>query len=222
MTLAARIDALLPQTQCTRCGEAACLPYAQALAEGRTTPNLCEPGGDALIPQLARLAGLPASAAPQPAAPPRVAWIREDDCIGCARCLPACPVDAILGARRLAHTVIAADCTGCELCLPPCPVDCIELRAPPADWQAPAPADNRRRYHAHVERLARRAEARQARRSVLAVAPTQAPPPLAPANAAGGGAPAAAPATRVPGMAERRAALIAQAQAAAAARRNRT
>ncbi|MDE3012372.1 MAG: RnfABCDGE type electron transport complex subunit B, partial [Pseudomonadota bacterium] len=160
MSLADRIDALLPQTQCTRCGFAACRPYAEALAGGTTSANLCEPGGAGLVPQLAALAALPLLPPAHAPLPLQIAWIREEDCIGCARCLPACPVDAIVGARRFSHTVIAQDCTGCTLCLAPCPVDCIELRDPGAEWQAPAAADNRRRFLAHQQRAAQRSLAR--------------------------------------------------------------
>jgi electron transport complex protein RnfB len=191
MTLADRIDALLPQTQCTRCGYPACRPYAEALADGSAELNLCQPGGAALVPQLADTLGRPPLAPAHPEAALRIAWIREADCIGCARCLPACPVDAILGARRLGHTVITGDCTGCELCLPACPVDCIELRSPPAHWQPPGADTNRARHVAHQLRVQRRTAVRDR-------------------------TPTALPA------AERRAAMIAAARAASAARRSRT
>jgi electron transport complex protein RnfB len=128
--LADRVDALLPQTQCTRCGYAGCRPYAEALARAEAGPDQCPPGGDATAAALAALLGLaPAPVNPLHGAegPPRVAVIDESVCIGCAKCLPACPVDAIVGARRQLHTVIAADCSGCDLCLPPCPVDCITM-----------------------------------------------------------------------------------------------
>ena len=129
--LVARIDALLPQTQCGQCQYPGCRPYAAAIAGGEADINRCPPGGEATVRALAALLDRPASQ-PDPAygeqKAPQVAWIDEERCIGCARCLPACPVDAIVGASRQMHTVIAAQCTGCELCLPPCPVDCIELR----------------------------------------------------------------------------------------------
>src|SRR5215207_661986 len=127
---AARIDALLPQTQCRRCGFDGCRPYAEALARGESALNRCPPGGAVLIGRLAALLGrpaLPLDAACGREAPALVAWIDEAACIGCARCLDDCPTDAIIGARKRMHTVIAADCTGCELCLPQCPVDCIHL-----------------------------------------------------------------------------------------------
>ncbi len=128
--LAARIDALLPQTQCRRCGYDACRPYAEALARGETALNRCPPGGAALIGELATLLGrLPLALDPAcgAEAAPMVALIDEPACIGCARCLDPCPTDAIVGARRRMHTVIAADCSGCELCVPACPVDCIRM-----------------------------------------------------------------------------------------------
>jgi len=165
-TLAARIDALLPQTQCRRCGFDACRPYADALARGETALNRCPPGGTALIGQLAALLGRPALAL-DPACgsegPPRVARIDEPACIGCARCLDPCPTDAIIGARKRMHTVIAADCTGCELCVPACPVDCIHMvPAPglpaellPPDVVAGRAARFRRLYESRVARLAR-------------------------------------------------------------------
>ena len=129
--LADRIDAILPQTQCTRCGYPACRPYAEAIAGGEADINQCPPGGDVTIRALAQLMNRPTKPL-NPLngveRPPMVAFIDEARCIGCAKCLPACPVDAIIGAQRFTHTVVAELCTGCDLCLPPCPVDCIELR----------------------------------------------------------------------------------------------
>ncbi len=136
--LAIRIDALLPQTQCGRCGHPGCLPYARAIAAGEPF-NRCPPGGAATIAALAELLGAesrPLDPAHGQEAPRRVAFIREAECIGCTRCLPACPVDAIIGAPRQMHTVIAELCTGCDLCVAPCPVDCIDMIPAPA----PAPA----------------------------------------------------------------------------------
>ena len=130
--LTARIDALLPQTQCGRCSFAGCRPYAAAIAAGQADINQCPPGGEATVAALAQLL----NRATKPVDPqfgimhrvPRVAWIDEPACIGCTKCIQACPVDAIVGASKFVHTVIAAHCTGCELCLPPCPVDCIHMR----------------------------------------------------------------------------------------------
>ena len=161
--LAAVIDGLLPQTQCTRCGYAGCAPYAAAIAAGTADIDRCPPGGAATTEALARLLErAPKPLNPQCGAesPPRIAWIDEDRCIGCAKCLPPCPVDAIVGAAKHLHTVIAELCTGCELCLAPCPVDCIEMRpaAPPARNQ---PERNRQRYAAHLARL----EARKGERA---------------------------------------------------------
>ncbi len=159
----ARIDALLPQTQCTRCGYPGCKPYAAAIAGGETEINQCPPGGSATIAALAALTGRPV----QPLnpvhgmeSPPRVAWIDESRCIGCARCLAPCPVDAIIGAAKYMHTVLAGRCTGCELCLPPCPVDCIEMR-PGLEPAADQAALNRARFEAHAARLLNRAAERQ-------------------------------------------------------------
>lgn len=127
-----RIDEVLPQTQCAQCGYPGCRPYAQAIAEGTADINQCPPGGETAIAALATLLGRE----PKPLDPtfgsvgePRVALIQEADCIGCARCLPACPVDAIVGAPQYMHTVVERECTGCELCLAPCPVDCIDMVA---------------------------------------------------------------------------------------------
>ncbi len=128
--LADQIDSLLPQTQCTKCGYEGCRPYAEAIAAQRAEINQCPPGGHAGIEALARLLGR----APQPLNPAngaevplRVAIIDEALCIGCTLCIPACPVDAIVGAARRMHTVIASACTGCDLCVAPCPMDCIHM-----------------------------------------------------------------------------------------------
>ena len=166
----AAIDALLPQTQCTRCGFDGCLPYARAVATGEAQINRCPPGGDATIDALAALLDrdpMPLAADCGPPARDLIAWIDAQVCIGCARCLPPCPVDAIIGAARLLHTVIPGDCTGCELCLPACPVDCIHMQPrAPATAPAPAPAANRHRYRSHQQRLQQRAAEQDSRLAI--------------------------------------------------------
>ena len=159
----ALIEALLPQTQCTRCGYAGCRPYAEALALGQAELNQCPPGGAPLIAGLAALLvrpALPLNPDHGSESPARLAWIDPEACIGCARCLPPCPVDAILGAARQLHSVIASWCTGCELCLPACPVDCIHMLAWPEALPAPSAADNRARFAAHEIRRASQASER--------------------------------------------------------------
>jgi electron transport complex protein RnfB len=138
-----RIDGLLPQTQCRRCHYEGCRPYAAAIARGEAPINQCPPGGDATIHALADLLGidpLPLNRAHGETLPPQVAVIEEERCIGCTKCIQACPVDAIVGAAKLMHTIIRDDCTGCELCLPPCPVDCIRIVPAPIEsgppWRA--------------------------------------------------------------------------------------
>ena len=129
------IDRRLPQTQCTQCDYPGCLDYARAIAAGEADINQCPPGGDISIHALARLLGreaLPLNPENGVHRPLQLAFIREADCIGCKLCIKACPVDCIVGAVKLMHTVVAADCSGCELCLPVCPTDCIVLVAPPA------------------------------------------------------------------------------------------
>lgn len=176
MSLADRIDALLPQTQCTRCGFEDCRAYAQSLAAGHCGINRCPPGGQYTIDRLAGLTGRAASAL-DPAcgeeAPRRVAEIEEAWCIGCTLCMQACPVDAIAGGPKRMHTVIEAACTGCELCIAPCPVDCIVMvparsgPVTPAGWLAQRSADAARRYAQREQRLAAAREhaARRAHRS---------------------------------------------------------
>jgi len=166
MPSADQIDAVLLQTQCTRCGYEGCRPYAQAIAAGNAAINQCPPGGAATIAALARLTGQalrPLNPAYGTHGPELVAQIDEQACIGCAKCLPPCPVDAILGAPKQMHTVLLALCTGCELCIAPCPVDCIRMvPRSQAAAPAPAPADNRRRFAVHNARAAGRAERRAA------------------------------------------------------------
>jgi electron transport complex protein RnfB len=160
------IDALLPQTQCTRCGYTGCRPYAEAIAAGEAGINQCPPGGQATIEALAQLTGraaLPLNPATGVEKPREVAFILEEHCIGCTKCLPACPVDAILGANKRMHTVIAIECTGCELCIAPCPVDCIVMVPDTALYGGPrGPIDAleaahfRMRFDAHQARETRR------------------------------------------------------------------
>lgn len=139
--LVAQIDALLPQTQCGQCGHPGCRPYAQAIVDGEAI-NHCPPGGQATINALANLLDIPAPELDEEhgeeSEAVTVAYIREDECIGCTKCIVACPVDAILGAAKLMHTVIVEECTGCDLCVEPCPVDCIDMVVVP-----PGPADQK-------------------------------------------------------------------------------
>ncbi|SEQ98787.1 electron transport complex protein RnfB [Solimonas aquatica] len=155
-----QIDALLPQTQCTRCGYPACRPYAEAIASGQAEINQCPPGGEAGVQALASLLqreALPLNPVNGLAITRRLlARIDEAVCIGCTKCIQACPTDAILGAANLMHTVIAEECSGCELCIPPCPVDCISMvdvgEALPVEQTAP---QYRQRYEARAARLQR-------------------------------------------------------------------
>lgn len=139
--LVARIDAILPQTQCGQCGYPGCKPYATAIANGEADINQCPPGGDAGVRALADLLGReykPLNAEHGLPKPKSVAVIDENTCIGCTLCIQACPVDAILGAAKHMHTIIASECTGCELCLAPCPVDCISMQPigeNPENWK---------------------------------------------------------------------------------------
>jgi Na+-translocating ferredoxin:NAD+ oxidoreductase subunit B len=131
-----QINALLPQTQCGKCGYQGCRPYAEAISTGAAEINRCPPGGDEGILALANFLGVtpkPLDASCGAHKPRAVALIVEEDCIGCAKCLAVCPVDAIVGAAKQMHTVIASECTGCELCIAPCPVDCIVLQETPAE-----------------------------------------------------------------------------------------
>lgn len=145
-----RIDALLPQTQCGQCGHPGCRPYAQAISQGEAI-NKCPPGGQATINALADLLDVEAPNLDEEHGEhldvKRVAFIREDECIGCTKCIQACPMDAILGAAKHMHTVIADECTGCDLCVEPCPVDCIDMIAvePGLEtWKWELPATNQR------------------------------------------------------------------------------
>jgi len=156
-----QIDALLPQTQCTQCGYPACRPYAEAIAKGEADINQCPPGGDAGIRKIAALLGRepkplnPRNGVEQPR---RVALIDEARCIGCTLCIQACPVDAIVGAPKLMHTIVTELCSGCDLCLPPCPVDCIEMVPATGDdalWDRPRADAARERFGLRRTRLER-------------------------------------------------------------------
>ena len=130
-TVIENINDLLPQTQCGQCGYPGCKPYAEAIASGESI-NKCSPGGEKTILKMADLLNLPVLSLDESHGQieaKKVAYIREAECIGCAKCIPACPVDAIHGAPKYMHTVIESECTGCDLCIEPCPVDCIELIA---------------------------------------------------------------------------------------------
>ena len=163
------INALLPQTQCTKCGYSGCKPYAEAIAAG-TAINRCPPGGPTTIIRLAELTGQPVQPLDPEVgvhAPQQLAVIREAECIGCTKCIQACPVDAIVGAAKLMHTVVAADCTGCDLCVEPCPVDCIDMISVADTVAAPSPEQShqwRVRYEARQQRLARQQDKLQQRR----------------------------------------------------------
>ncbi|KUJ82597.1 electron transport complex subunit RsxB [Microbulbifer flavimaris] len=144
--LVEQVDALLPQTQCGQCGYPGCRPYAEAIVNGDTI-NKCPPGGQATINELANLLDMepmPLDAEHGVEDVKKVAFIREAECIGCTKCIQACPVDAIVGAAKYMHTVIVDECTGCDLCVEPCPVDCIDmvpLETSLQDWHPEIPED---------------------------------------------------------------------------------
>ncbi|QSB01771.1 RnfABCDGE type electron transport complex subunit B [Methylomonas sp. EFPC1] len=166
-SLADQIDALLPQTQCRKCGYQGCRPYAEAISNGLADIDQCPPGGDQGIQLLADLLKVPAKPL-NPAFgvqhPLHVAVIDEAACIGCTKCLPPCPTDAILGASKHMHTVIAALCTGCELCVAPCPVNCISMVASTNTEWTIANADQSRQRHQAKNRRQARAEAEKSER----------------------------------------------------------
>ncbi|MGH8354854.1 MAG: electron transport complex subunit RsxB [Pseudomonas sp.] len=164
------IDALLPQTQCGKCGHPGCKPYARAIAEGEAI-NKCPPGGVATIQALAELLDVPVLPPEIPPIPPQIAFIREAECIGCTKCIQACPVDAIVGAAKQMHTVLVDECTGCELCVAPCPVDCIDilpLAGPEAQAQRARADQFRQRFETHQTRLEREEARKQAERQARA------------------------------------------------------
>ena len=178
VSLADAIDALLPQTQCTRCGYPTCHAYADAIARDEADIDRCPPGGADGVAALAHLLGR----APKPLDPahgseeaPTVASIDEDICIGCTKCIQACPVDAIVGAAKRMHTVIAGECTGCGLCLPPCPVDCIVLVAVAGEPLAREQVLERA-GHARARFVARNARLRHLAGAASAALPSEPPP----------------------------------------------
>ena len=161
--LAEQIDALLPQTQCTKCGFSGCKPYAQAISDGNADINQCPPGGTSGIAKIANLLGVEE----KPLNPifgieqaRKVAFIIEEDCIGCTKCIPPCPVDAIIGANKQMHTIIANECTGCELCIAPCPVDCIVMQPldNPLPWNKAAADQARIKYQSKQQRQRKKQE----------------------------------------------------------------
>lgn len=176
-TLANEIDAVLPQTQCTLCGYQGCMPYAQALAQNQAEINLCPPGGVTGLRALAQILNkdpTPFVAEMEKKSKPQfVAVIREAECIGCTKCIPVCPVDAIVGSGKLMHTVIRDVCTGCELCIAPCPVDCIDLvlrEGGSEEGEKERMKVSRERYGAHLRRREKGKESKAARESLDLVA----------------------------------------------------
>lgn len=160
-----QIDAILPQTQCGLCNYGGCMPYAEAIVFEKAGINLCPPGGIQTLIKLAELTQQdPApflAEMEQKAKPKMLAVIREAECIGCTKCIQACPVDAILGGAKQMHTVIATECSGCELCVAPCPVDCIDLIEQPEQTISHADsAQYRQRFHAREERLVKEKNAK--------------------------------------------------------------
>ena len=174
-TLVARIDAELPQTQCTKCGHDGCRPYAEAIVAGTAQINQCPPGGAAGIAVLAALTGqppLPLNPVNGIEKPLTVAVIDESLCIGCTLCIQACPVDAIVGAAKRMHTVLPALCTGCDLCVPPCPMDCIAMGpvAPPRAWTRADADASRARFESRKQRLVHESDDNDARLQAKAIA----------------------------------------------------
>lgn len=192
-SLADRIEDLLPQTQCTKCGFPACRPYAEAIADGRAGYNQCPPGGAEGVARIATLLGkpvIPINAAHGEERERPVAVIDEAVCIGCTLCIQACPVDAIVGAAKQMHTVVPALCTGCDLCVAPCPVDCISMqpvtpgRTGWAAWSQPEADTARKRHDARTQRLKRDKEENDARLAAKAVAKLKEVDTSIPASAA--------------------------------------
>lgn len=201
-TLADRIEDLLPQTQCTKCGYEGCRPYAEAVAAGTASYNQCPPGGAEGVARVARLLGkpvIPINPVNGVERPRPVAFIDESLCIGCTLCMQACPVDAIVGAPKQMHTIVKDQCTGCDLCVAPCPVDCIAMipvTGEATGWDAwtQQQADQARVRHDRREaRLASERDAAEARIAARRAAASSAAPAAAPE--ADSAAPAQTPAT---------------------------
>ena len=182
--MAELIDSVLPQTQCGQCGQLGCRPYAAAVAGGRAGPDRCLPGGPKTARAIAKIVGQPLDQLPElaPAPSPQVAVIDEDRCVGCVKCIVACPVDAIVGTHGFVHTVISDWCTGCGLCVAPCPVDCVDLR-PLASGERLAASRvqggiiDRPQAQVEAARLRARHQAKTARAPLLEVADLGSQPP---------------------------------------------
>ncbi len=173
-TLADKIDAILPQTQCRKCTFTACRPYAEAIASGEADINQCPPGGQKGIDDLAAVMDVKSVPLNQEYGIEKsllVAFIIEEDCIGCVKCIQACPIDAIVGAAKQMHTIITAECTGCELCIEPCPVDCITLQPITNDDQY-QPEKAKMRYEAkglrQAQEIKQKTERDKRRKAALA------------------------------------------------------
>ncbi|MBN3765356.1 electron transport complex subunit RsxB [Burkholderia sp. Ac-20365] len=200
-TFADLIEDLLPQTQCTKCGYPDCRAYAEAIAQGGASYNQCPPGGAEGVARLAKLLGKPViplnpDNGVERARP--VAFIDESLCIGCTLCMQACPVEAIVGAPKQMHTIVADLCTGCDLCVPPCPVDCIEMIPVTGDhtgwdaWSEPQAEGARTRHEQRRARIAAEREAAEARAAARRAAATNPSGPATPAAPVVGSAPTAA------------------------------
>ncbi|AJX32667.1 electron transport complex subunit RsxB [Burkholderia oklahomensis] len=184
-TLADRIEDLLPQTQCTKCGYDGCRPYAEAIAAGAACYDQCPPGGVEGVARLAKLLGkpvIPLNPEHGVERPRPVAFIDEQLCIGCTLCMQACPVDAIVGAPKQMHTIVAELCTGCDLCVPPCPVDCIAMIPVTGEktgwdaWSQQQADAARTRHDARLARQKREREAAEARAAARRAASAAAAP----------------------------------------------
>jgi electron transport complex protein RnfB len=167
-SLSKKIDAMLPQTQCRKCGYDGCLPYALAISQGLADINQCPPGGESGIRKLADLLGVaskPLNPVHGTEQPRLIAVINEAECIGCTKCIPPCPVDAVIGAPKQMHSIIAQQCTGCELCVAPCPVNCISMQPSPLPaWNTADAEQAKRRYLSRNQRMAKQEADKVARR----------------------------------------------------------